>query len=89
MVIVAALLVSGITALIALIGGGAAIDRAPPGSRLFALGALHLAVEAAAGALLVAGASLVAVAGQHRLGWMLAYFGLLGILVLGVEVNLR
>ncbi len=82
--IVAALLVSGITAVLALLGVGS--DPGPgaaPGSRLFAFNAVHLAVEAAAGALLLAGAALVAIVGRHRLGWTLAYFGLLVILVLG------
>jgi hypothetical protein len=32
--------------------------------------------------LVVAGAALVSVAGQHRIGWNLAYFGLLVLLTL-------
>ena len=38
---------------------------------------LHLVVEAVAGVLVVAGAVLVTAVGRHRLGWTLAYFGLL------------
>ncbi|HEX7195967.1 MAG TPA: hypothetical protein VF364_03930 [Candidatus Limnocylindria bacterium] len=36
-----------------------------------------------AGALLVVGGALITVAGRHRLGWTLAYFGLLVALTLG------
>jgi hypothetical protein len=48
---------------------------------LFQLG--HLAVEGLAGALLLAGGILVGLVGRHRLGWTLAYFGLLVALTLG------
>ncbi|HET7684840.1 MAG TPA: hypothetical protein VFM19_00325 [Candidatus Limnocylindria bacterium] len=84
-VIVAALLVSGANALLALLGAAAAVsgDAAVPGTRLYAFNLVHLAVEAAAGAVILVGAVLVALAGMHRLGWTLAYFGLLAVLVLG------
>jgi hypothetical protein len=85
LVIVAALLVSGADAVVALlgIGGQVGTDAMPPGNRIFALTVAQLLVEGVAGVLLVAGAVLVAAVGRHRLGWNLAYFGLLVVLVLG------
>jgi hypothetical protein len=44
-------------------------------------------VEAVAGALVVAGAALVSVIGRHRLGWTLAYFGLLVVITLGDPIS--
>ena len=48
---------------------------------LFQLG--HIVVEGVAGALLLAGGVLVGLVGRHRVGWTLAYFGLLVALTLG------
>jgi hypothetical protein len=43
---------------------------------------VHLVVEAIAGALIGGGAVLVSVVGRHRLGWTLAYFGMLVLITL-------
>ena len=43
---------------------------------------VHLLVEGVSGGLLVAGGVLITIAGRHRLGWTLAYFGLLVALTL-------
>src|SRR5918992_2932035 len=76
MVIVALLLVTGIGQLLALAGIGAelAFDLGQPMTPFLGFQLLHLAVEAVAGALLVAGAGALAGAGRHRLGWTPAYF---------------
>jgi hypothetical protein len=82
--VVATLLITGIGQLLALFGIGAdvAFDIGQPLTPLLGFQLLHLAVEAVAGGLLVAGGVLVSVAGRHRLGWALAYFGLLVALTL-------
>jgi hypothetical protein len=89
LLIVVALLISGVTALVALVTGVTSVLTDPPeaGTRLFGLNVLHLAVEALAGVLLIAGAVLVGVVGRHRLGWTLAYFGLLVALTLADLVS--
>ena len=85
-VVVAILIVTGIVQLLALVGIGSdvTLDRllAGPITAISLLQAGHLAVEAVSGALLVGGGVLIAVAGRHRLGWTLAYFGLLVALTL-------
>ncbi|MGH2402252.1 MAG: hypothetical protein ACRDE6_06035, partial [Candidatus Limnocylindria bacterium] len=85
MALLVALLVTGIGQILALIGIGSEVrldpDQGPSAFTRFQL--VHLAVEGAAGALLVAGGALITVAGRHRLGWTLAYFGLLVALTLG------
>jgi hypothetical protein len=59
------------------------VDVGDPLAPLTSLQLLHLAVEAVAGALVVAGAVLVSLDGRHRLGWTLAYFGMLATITLG------
>ena len=83
--IVAALLVTGIGQVWALvsIATGILVGPTDPLDPLTGIRLLHLAVEALAGALLLAGGVLVAVVGRHRLGWTLAYFGLLVTITLG------
>jgi hypothetical protein len=84
-VIVAALVLTAmwqVWALVA-IAAGLRLDPAEPLDALGRFQLLHLAVEAVAGALVLAGAALVAVAGRHRLGWTLAYVGLLVTITLG------
>jgi hypothetical protein len=84
-VIVGALLLTGIRQVLALVNIGTELDI-EPGTPVTALGRfqlIHLVVEAVGGALVVAGAFLVAAVGRHRLGWTLAYFGLLVLLTLG------
>ncbi len=85
LVIVAALLVTGIVQVLALaeIGTNLAIAPGEPITRLVGFQLAHLAIEAAAGVLIVIGAVLVAAVGRHRIGWTLAYFGLLIVLTLG------
>ena len=84
-VLIAALVLTGIGQVLALIGIGSEvrIDPSEPvrALTLFQIG--HLVVEAVAGALLLAGGVLVGAVGWHRLGWTLAYFGLLVALTLG------
>ena len=84
-VLIAALLVTGVGQILALIGIGSGVrldpGQLPTAFTRFQL--VHLAVEGAAGALLVAGGALITVVGRHRLGWTLAYFGLLVALTLG------
>lgn len=84
-VLVSVLVVTGIGQMLALVGIGSElrIDRLPPITAFTLLQAGHLVVEAAAGALLLAGGVLVGIDGRHRLGWTLAYFGLLVALTLG------
>ena len=81
MVIVAALLVTGLGQVLALwgIGSEVSLDLERPLGR-FEL--IHLLVEAVAGVLVVVGAVLVAAVGRHRIGWTVAYFGLLILLTL-------
>lgn len=88
--IVAALLVTGIVQVLALaeIGANLAIgDPGEPITRLAGFQLAHLAIEAAAGVLIVLGAVLVTATGRHRIGWTLAYFGLLVVLTLGDLVS--
>lgn len=83
-VIVVALLLTGVGQILAVFGIGSEV-RIDLGRQLSAFERfqlIHLAVEALAGALVVAGAVLVSLVGQHRLGWTLAYFGLLVLLTL-------
>lgn len=84
-VIVSALLLTGIVQVWALvsIATGLRLDPAEPLTALSRFQLIHLGVEAIAGALVLAGGILVAVVGQHRLGWALAYFGLLVTITLG------
>jgi hypothetical protein len=84
-VLIAALIATGIGQLLALVGTGSevATDSGQPVSAFTLLQLGHLIVEAVSGALLVAGGVLATVAGRHRLGWTLAYFGLLVALTLG------
>jgi hypothetical protein len=84
-VLIGALVLTGIGQVLALVGIGSEVrfDFAQPMTAftLFQLG--HLVVEGVAGALLLAGGILVGLVGRHRLGWTLAYFGLLVALTLG------
>lgn len=84
-VIVSALLLTGIVQVWALvsIATGLRLDPSQPLSALDRFQLIHLGVEAIAGALVLAGGALVAVVGRHRLGWALAYFGLLVTITLG------
>ncbi|MDQ2688678.1 MAG: hypothetical protein M3Y29_00200 [Chloroflexota bacterium] len=85
MVIVAALLITGMGQLVALVEIGLQIggELGPQLGALTSFRLLHLVVEAVAGALVVAGAVFVSIVGWHRLGWTLAYFGLLVLITLG------
>lgn len=89
LVIVGALLLTGIVQVLALVNIAANLRVEPgePVAPLTALQLFHLGTEAAAGVLIVVGAVLVAAAGRHRLGWTLAYFGLLVVLTLGDLVS--
>jgi len=84
-VLIVALVLTGVGQVLALVGIGSEVrfDLSQPMSpfTLFQLG--HLVVEGVAGALLLAGGILVGLVGRHRLGWTLAYFGLLVALTLG------
>ena len=84
-VIVAALLVTGLRQLLALVGIGSEVsfDLAGPIDAFLGFQLVHLVVEAVAGSLVVAGGVLVSLVGRHRLGWTLAYFGLLVAITLG------
>jgi len=83
-VIVGALLVTGIGQVLALwgIGSEVRLDLGAPLTALTSFQLLHLVAEAVAGVLVVTGAVLVSAVGRHRLGWTLAYFGLLVLLTL-------
>lgn len=83
-VLIAALLLTGVGQILAFIGTGveAQLDASRPPTAFTRFQLVHLAVEAVAGALLVAGGVLVSVVGRHRVGWTLAYFGLLVALTL-------
>jgi len=87
--IVAALLVTGIVQVLALaeIGTNLALEPGEPVTRLAGFQLAHLTIEAAAGVLIVLGAVFVTVVGRHRIGWTLAYFGLLIVLTLGDLVS--
>lgn len=82
--IVAALITTGLGQVLAVFGIGSEIRFTPslPTSAFEWFQTLHLSVEALAGVLVVAGAGLVLATGRHRLGWTLAYFGLLVLLTL-------
>jgi hypothetical protein len=84
-VIVVALVVTGIGQLLALVGIGSEVSFRLDGplDAFTRFQLVHLLVEAVAGALVVAGAILVSLVGRHRLGWTLAYFGLLVAITLG------
>jgi hypothetical protein len=84
-VIVAALLLSAAWQVwsLASIALDVRVEPGEPITRLTGIRLLHLAVEAVAGALVLAGAVLVAAVGRHRLGWTLAYLGLLVTITLG------
>ncbi|HSK93157.1 MAG TPA: hypothetical protein VLA76_03765 [Candidatus Angelobacter sp.] len=83
--IVLALLLTGVVQVWALVSilAGLRLDPADPFDTLGRFQLLHLVVEAVAGALVVAGGVLVAIDGRHRLGWTLAYLGLLVTITLG------
>ena len=83
-VIVGALLLTGIGQVLALwgIGSDVSLDLEGPLTPFTAFQLVHLVVEAVAGVLVVIGAVLVAAVGRHRIGWTLAYFGLLVLLTL-------
>jgi hypothetical protein len=82
--IVAALLLTGARQVLAIfdIGSRVELDPATALTPFQAFQLMHLGVEALAGALVFAGAGLVALVGWHRVGWTLAYFGLLVLLTL-------
>ena len=82
--VVAALLAIGLGQVLAVFGIGSDVSFTfpLPATAFERLQAIHLVVEALAGVLVVGGAVLVAVDGRHRLGWTLAYFGLLLLLTL-------
>ena len=83
-VIVVALLVTGLGQVLALWGIGSEVrfdmDQLSTPETRFQI--IHLLVEAVAGVLVVVGAVLIAAAGRHRIGWTIAYFGLLILLTL-------
>ncbi len=89
LVIVGALLLTGLGQVLALvqIGANLQIEPGEPVTPLTGFQLFHLVVEAVAGVLIVAGAVLVAAVGRHRIGWTLAYFGLLVVLTLGDLVS--
>lgn len=82
--VIVALLLTGIGQVLAVFGIGSEVtfDPSQPLTPFVALQLVHLGVEAVAGALVLAGAVLVGIVGWHRLGWTLAYFGLLVLLTL-------
>ena len=84
-VLIAVLMVTGIGQLLALVGIGSevVVDVGRPVGAFTLLQLGHLVVEGVSGALLLAGGVLATLAGRHRLGWTLAYFGLLVALMLG------
>jgi hypothetical protein len=83
-VIVAALLLTGIGQVVALaqIGSQVRLEPGTPVTALTRFELVHLVVEGVAGALVVAGAVLMGLAGRHRIGWTLAYLGVLVLLTL-------
>jgi hypothetical protein len=84
-VLIGILIVTGLGQILELVGIGSEVvidgSRSVDAFTLLQLG--HLVVEGVSGALLLAGGVLATVAGRHRLGWTLAYFGLLMALTLG------
>jgi hypothetical protein len=84
MIIVGALLITGLGQVLALWGIGSEVrfDLDQPLTAVTRFQLIHLAVEAVAGLLVVIGAVLVAAVGRHRIGWNVAYFGLLILLTL-------
>ncbi|HEX5038708.1 MAG TPA: hypothetical protein VFW95_01055 [Candidatus Limnocylindria bacterium] len=83
-VIVAALILIGIGQLLALwtMASDVSFDLGQLTTRLARFELIHLLVEAVAGALILAGAVLITTDGRHRLGWTLAYFGMLVLVAL-------
>jgi len=83
--LIGALLATGVGQIVALVAIGLGVQfdfsQLPPAFTRFQL--VHLVVEGVAGVLLVVGGLLITVVGRHRLGWTLAYFGLLVALTLG------
>ena len=84
MAIVAALLITGLGQVLALwgIGSDVSLELDQPLTNLTRFQIIHLVVEAIAGVLVVIGAVLIAAVGRHRIGWTIAYFGLLVLLTL-------
>jgi hypothetical protein len=84
MIIVGALLVTGLGQVLALLGIGSEVSLDPdqPLTNFTRFQLIHLVVEAVAGLLVVVGAVLIAAVGRHRSGWTIAYFGLLILLTL-------
>ena len=82
--VVVALLLTGIGQVLAVFGIGSEVewDLSRPLSAFDLLQLIHFVVEAVAGALIVTGAVMVSLVGWHRLGWDLAYFGLLVLITL-------
>lgn len=83
-VVVVALLLTGVGQILAVFGIGSEVelDFSQPMTSFQLLQLGHLVVEGVAGVLIVAGAVLVSLVGWHRLGWTLAYFGLLVLITL-------
>jgi hypothetical protein len=83
-VVVVALLLTGVGQILAVFGIGSEVelDFSQPMTSFQLLQLVHLVVEGVAGVLIVAGAVLVSLVGWHRLGWTLAYFGLLVLITL-------
>lgn len=72
-----ALFISGVRAVVDLGVAVSQIGGVDPTTPLFSLDMLHLAVEAIAGGLLLAGSALMGITGRDRLGASLAEYGLL------------
>jgi hypothetical protein len=83
-VVVVALLLTGVGQILAVFGIGSEVelDFSQPMTSFQLLQLVHLVVEGVSGVLIVAGAVLVSLVGWHRLGWTLAYFGLLVLITL-------
>ena len=83
-VIVAALLAIGLGQIVALLqlASDSSFDLGQLTTRFARFELIHLVVEAIAGALVLAGAVLITIDGRHRLGWTLAYFGMLVLVTL-------
>ena len=84
-----ALLLTGVGQVLAVFGIGSDVRLGLPfpATAFERFQVLHLVSEALAGLLVVAGAALVALDGRHRLGWTLAYFGLLVLLTVADLVS--
>jgi hypothetical protein len=84
-VLIVALVLTGVGQVLALVAIGSGfrfdVSQLMTALTLFQLG--HIVVEGVAGALLLVGGVLVGLVGWHRVGWTLAYFGLLVALTLG------